>query len=42
MKFKKEDLLVYAITDEVRRSEEEWEKILIPVFEAGMSMEQNS
>ena len=40
MKFKNEDLLVYAITDDVRRSEEEWEKILIPMFEAGIKILQ--
>ena len=40
MKFNKEDLLVYAITDEVRRSEEEWGKILIPMFEAGIRILQ--
>ena len=40
MKFNKEDLLVYAITDEVERSEEEWEKILIPMFEAGIRILQ--
>ena len=40
MKIKNEDLLVYAITDEARRSEEEWEKILIPMFEAGIRILQ--
>ena len=40
MKFDKRDLLVYAITDEKRRSNKEWEKLLTPVFEAGIRILQ--
>ena len=40
MKFDKRDLLVYAITDEKRRSNKEWEKLLTPIFEAGIRILQ--
>ena len=40
MNFDKRDLLVYAITDEKRRSSKEWEKLLTPIFEADIRILQ--